>query len=66
MQGKAKLEHYVKWKEDINWEPYLDNADEQGRRRFTKARSGIWELVWRRADGKACLQAAFGFAFQDT
>ena len=44
MQGNAKLEHYVGWKEDTNWEPYLDNADEQGRRRFTIARSGIWEL----------------------
>ena len=41
---KAKLEHYIKWKHDVAWECYLDNADEQARRRMTKARTGIWEL----------------------
>ena len=41
---KVKLEHYIKWKHDVAWECYLDNADEQARRRMTKARAGIWEL----------------------
>ena len=53
-----KLEHYTKWKHDVAWESYLDNADEQARRRMTKARTGIWELRERRAGGRACRPAA--------